>query len=458
MLSLVRVLFIAYQFPPVGGAGVQRVTKFIRYLPAHGITPIVLTVSNPSVPVIDESLLATLEPRLRVERVRTMEPGYGVKRALGPGAGSEGGGSSSWLLGTVSKAANSLIFPDPQMLWLPAAARAIARLAREKPGVEAVVITAPPFSQLMLVPWIQKTMRVPIVIDYRDEWETTLRAGHDFAAGNIKARIAAYLEKKIVTRADAVTTATEEFRSALLDRLDALDPRRVHFLPNGWDADDLPKEHGVPPEDRFRIAYAGTVLRLTSLRSVIGALRILHAERPELAACVELVVYGRIASSEETIFDGSERLGVRRRGYLEHRQVLFELTRSHLNLCVLDEVEGADRIYPAKVFELMALRRRTLVVTGPGALERLARHHRIGDIASPPEPKLIARIIERHIEAWQAGLYDPKVEPVQVNRFERRVLAGELARILREQVEKPRVPHIAEKSFPGTELRQGVIG
>lgn len=452
-----RVLFVAYQFPPVGGAGVQRVTKLVKYLPAHGITPIVLTVSNPSVPIRDESLLANFDRSLRVERVRTMEPGYGLKQALGRPRDSVRLQPSRRVLGGVSKLATRLLFPDPQILWLPSAARAIRHFAREKPGVDAVVITAPPFSQILLVPWIQKTMRVPIVIDYRDEWETTLRAGHELSANEITARMARYIEKEVVARVDAVTTATQEFRSALLNRNRCLDPARVHFLPNGWDPDDLPERQGIPPEDRFRITYAGTVLRLTSLRSVVSALRILHAENPELAACIELVVYGRITPSEEAIFEGSERLGIRLRGYLEHRKTLLELTRSHLNLCVLDDVEGAERIYPAKIFELMALRRRTLVVTKPGALERLARQHRSGEIVSPPEPRAIARILERHVEAWQAGLYDPRVEPRHVERFDRKALAGELARILLRLPVASRAVAIDEK-ISETEYRQSVVG
>ena len=37
------VLFFAYHFPPVGGAGVQRPARFVRYLPDHGYRPIVVT-------------------------------------------------------------------------------------------------------------------------------------------------------------------------------------------------------------------------------------------------------------------------------------------------------------------------------------------------------------------------------------------------------------------------------
>ncbi len=42
-----KVLFIAYLFPPVGGGGVQRSSKFVKYLPEFGWQPLVLTVKEP---------------------------------------------------------------------------------------------------------------------------------------------------------------------------------------------------------------------------------------------------------------------------------------------------------------------------------------------------------------------------------------------------------------------------
>ena len=37
-----RVLVVAYYFPPVGGSGVQRISKFVKYLPDFGWQPTVL--------------------------------------------------------------------------------------------------------------------------------------------------------------------------------------------------------------------------------------------------------------------------------------------------------------------------------------------------------------------------------------------------------------------------------
>jgi hypothetical protein len=38
-----KVLMIAHQFPPIGGSGVQRTVKFVKYLRDFGWEPVVLT-------------------------------------------------------------------------------------------------------------------------------------------------------------------------------------------------------------------------------------------------------------------------------------------------------------------------------------------------------------------------------------------------------------------------------
>src|SRR5579862_1794517 len=72
-----RLLFLAYHFPPVGGGGVQRSVKFVRYLPELGYEPVVITGPGgagdrwtPS----DETLFRELGGDLEVWRVPGPEP------------------------------------------------------------------------------------------------------------------------------------------------------------------------------------------------------------------------------------------------------------------------------------------------------------------------------------------------------------------------------------------------
>src|SRR5262249_13185339 len=159
-----------------------------------------------------------------------------------------------------------------------------------------------------------------------------------------------------------VTTATSEFRDNLLARFTFLDPSRVHAIPNGYDPDDFPSDMPSPPNDKLVVTYAGTIFKLTSARGFLGGVRRLHARAPELAKRLSVRFLGRIVETEMDAFEGAEAMGVERVGYVPHDEVVRELSGSHIALCILDDVPGVERIYPAKIFELMYLGRPTLTL------------------------------------------------------------------------------------------------
>ena len=61
-----KVLVITYYWPPAGGPGVQRVLKFVKYLPHFGWEPIILTVRGGEYPALDEGLVEDVPPGVTV--------------------------------------------------------------------------------------------------------------------------------------------------------------------------------------------------------------------------------------------------------------------------------------------------------------------------------------------------------------------------------------------------------
>src|SRR5258706_14574964 len=113
-----RALVVAYAFPPVGGAGVQRVQKLVKYLPRYGVTPSVLTVANPSVPVRDPSLELDLPAAIEIVRAPTLEPGYAAKKRALHAVGRKSGDIAAQIQTRLVKLGRNLPVPDPQVLWL----------------------------------------------------------------------------------------------------------------------------------------------------------------------------------------------------------------------------------------------------------------------------------------------------------------------------------------------------
>src|SRR5688572_21173339 len=108
-----RVLLISYTFPPTGGAGVQRAAKFAKFLPRFGWDVSVLTASNPSVPLMDESLTEDVPAGTHIEKARTFEPSYRTKARVA--AGSQLTERRTWTSGlkrALRSGAVNLLQPD----------------------------------------------------------------------------------------------------------------------------------------------------------------------------------------------------------------------------------------------------------------------------------------------------------------------------------------------------------
>jgi glycosyltransferase involved in cell wall biosynthesis len=441
MQEPLRALVVSYAFPPVGGAGVQRVLKLVKYLPRHGVTPSVLTVDNPSVPLLDRSLDRDVPPGMSVIRASTLEPGYALKQAAWNASAAGKPALALRLKQRVVELAKLLLFPDPQVLWQPGAQLALFKRLFGKSPDDLVIISGPPFSQFLLGPLARLRRGTAVIFDYRDEW-STLNSSYEMG-GRGTARAAALLEAKLLGCAHAVITATEAFRIELLRRFRFLDPASVHAIPNGYDPEDFPPLGPPPATDRFVLTYAGTVFRLTSAQGLIRALALFHEREPALARLLEVRFLGRIVETEQRHFIGSERLGVRQLGYVEHTRVLEQLAQSHATLCLLDDVPGTERIYPAKIFELMHLGRYCLTLAPEGALADLVRRHRLGRVVAPRDAERICAELSRMLRDFARGAV-PVANPVGVERYDRRRQAGQFAEIFRRAVAEVRTDRKAK--------------
>jgi glycosyltransferase involved in cell wall biosynthesis len=424
-----RALLVAYQFPPSGGVGVGRVLKLCKFLPEHGVKPAVVTASNPSVPLRDDRLGRDAHD-IDVLRVPTLEPGYQYKQL----AWADRASQTRSVRGALLAAGRALLVPDAQVLWQPAAQLGMARLLRR--GYDLVFISAPPFSQFLLAPSVRLSRGTAVVLDYRDEW-STYRASFEMM-GRFQAFAGSVLEPALLRAAHLVTTVTEESRRELLARFSFLDQDQVVAIPNGYDPDDFPAERPEPPTDRFVLTYAGTVYALNRSPGLLGALRIVHREQPELARMLRVRFIGRIVDTEIPWVEGMARFGVERVGFMPKDEALRALAESHMVLCMFDDCPGTERMCAGKLFELMYLGRPVLVLAPRGAMTDLCEDHRLGWVAPPRDEAAIARVLVEALRGFRAGTYRSDMAPHRIERYHRRQLAGEFARTFREAVRRAR--------------------
>ena len=68
-----NILIIAYYYPPKGGSGVQRISKFAKYLSRFGYNVNVLTVKEENTGLVDKSLKEDIASEIKVYRTDIKE-------------------------------------------------------------------------------------------------------------------------------------------------------------------------------------------------------------------------------------------------------------------------------------------------------------------------------------------------------------------------------------------------
>ena len=437
---LKRVLVVAYLFPPVGGAGVQRIAKFVKYLPEFGWQPTVLTAANPSVPLKDESLLDEIPAEVRIEVARTFEPGYALKQAVSGSQEKSGHGSRRILPGLkrlVRACGNTVLQPDPQILWYPNAVRTGLRLLKETPH-DAIFVTAPPFSSFLVGATLSRRSGLPLLLDYRDEWGISNTYWENKQHGRLSRAVQSSMQRYVVRSANALIATTRASAGSLYHV--AAQTRRIPVIThlyNGYDAQDFASPAGTPADEsqsgRYRLVYTGTLWNLTSVEPLVKAIQTLSERSPRLAERLDFVIAGRRTTQQDRLLQELDGLPCRlvRHDYVDHAAAV-SLMRSADGLCLLlSDVPHADRVVPAKLFEYMAAQRPIVFIGPEGEVSGLLQDCPYARVCSPGNIDRIVQTLANEIESSpQAGPVDKNVADWSPERFERRSLTGQLAELL----------------------------
>jgi glycosyltransferase involved in cell wall biosynthesis len=432
-----NVLIIAYYFPPLAGAGVQRPLKFARYLPKFGWNPYVVTVSEDcTYPYEDLSLLKEVEGGAFIERATDPWDWLAAVIARFPGVAR----IVSWLKhGDVSNLGYKIRerilripffdIPDGQISWLlPAYRRALSIIKRYP--IDAIYTTSAPFTSHLVGYWLKRKTGLPWLADFRDEWTQNPNISYPTKLHkwlNFK------LENEVLTQADHVISVSKPITQLLSDS--SVDPSKFSTITNGFDREEIEEARrtsaGRTLDGVFRIAFAGNFYAVP--HPLFQAVEALLENGAIPAEKLRLKLIGRIFPIKMTRPEWQQILELP--GYLEHRKVLDEILNSDCSLLIISSQRG-DRAYSGKIFEYIALGKPVLaLVPSKGVAADLIRESHTGVVVPLEDTQAIQSALLELFQKWETGYLEIQPAHEVIMRYERSHLTGELAEILDRLVE-----------------------
>jgi glycosyltransferase involved in cell wall biosynthesis len=432
-----RVLFLAFYFPPLGGGGVQRAVKFAKYLPEFGCQPVVVTGSARSrtrhAP-LDASLGREGPPEACVFRAeRALPEDFRVDRMRR-------------LLGRPSRFAEA---------WATECEATGLRAASEAP-IDVVLATMSPFETSLAASRLAQRLGVPWVADLRDPWaldEMIVYPTRWHRALEMRRM------RRCLSSAARVIMNTPQAALAVRSSFPELADRTISIT-NGFDLDDFLGEPPDRKDPRFRIVHTGSLhvtlgdahrrrrwlRRWTGgervsvdimTRSHVYLLRALErwrAQFPDEADRAELVLAGEVSAADRAAVERSAVANlVEMPGYLSHADSVALLRSADLLFLPMHALPRGEcaHIVPGKTYEYLAAKRPILAAVPEGDARDFVRASGLGEICDPDDVDAMVASLHRRFECKRNGERPVPAAPDFYRQFERRELARQLAAALR---------------------------
>jgi glycosyltransferase involved in cell wall biosynthesis len=420
-----RVLFVAYYFPPIGGAGAQRPARFAAHLPEHGCEASILTGQGASVgrwTPQDTSLEAEMPPEVAVHRVPGPEPsGHRQPRArIERWLGIDSPWTRWWVQGGVEA-------------------------GREPAAVADVIYT-------FMSPWpsAELSMRLaavtgkPWIADLGDPWALDEMALYPTA---LHRHAELSRMRSALQSASTVVVTAHEAAVRIRETFPELGAKPIVTIPMGYDAADFAGPAPARSDDAFRIVHTGYLhtelgakqRRAAKARRLLGgqhgSVDILTRSHvylmdaigrldPDLRSRVELHLAGVLSDVDRE----RATTNVRLHGYLPHAESVALIRSADLLFLPMQNLPVGTRstMIPGKTYEYLASGRRILAAIPEGDALDILNSVDAARTCRPDDVQEMVRILSEEIRRPRS----PAVPGELVERFEYRNLARRVADVV----------------------------
>ncbi len=414
-----NILIIAYYYPPKGGAGVQRTTKFANYLSKMGYNVNILTVKEDSKGILDKSLNKDIYEKISVYRSDIKEVDIISKFSKVLNNGNKNNKKevknqnknkdkkhlSTSIKGKLKdsiknigknvflKGYNLVYMPDDKKGWIDFAVEEGKKIIREK-EIEIIFTTSGPYSSHLIGYELAKELEVKWITDFRDPWVENPFVNTGILVESIYKRF----ESKIIKRADKVISVSQPIIDSFIKRYKTEDINKFHVITNGYDEMDFQGLDFSLSEnnEKFLILYNGTLYGKRSPENILISIDTLIENNEIDKDKIQIKFQGQIGNEHIEIvkyYMNKYPQIVKHENYVPHDESLKELSKANALLLIIDEGIGSEGIFTGKIFEYIRTGKPILGIIPDGVAKKLILETNTGYTAHPSKQIEIQKII-----------------------------------------------------------------
>jgi len=404
-----KSLFIAYEFPPMGGIASLWKTKYVKFLPAYGWEPVIISVREVPTNIPDPELGNDLPPNLLIRRTFSLEPTRLVRQVKKWRGKLRNKGDDALNVGSIVFSYTGLPFdvvtkikalfiPDEKVGWLPFALPAAVKAARD-PGIKVIFSSSPPYTAHLVALACKRITGLPWVCEFIDPW---VDYTHFKPLTPFNQWMNRWLEGCIVRNADAVVAAMPGIVDGFKSRYKDVQAERYHVITYGYDPADFRGE--VKLNKEFTITWIGSVFGGRFPRGLIEAVRGLLDEGKIDPSDFKLSFVG---TTDVASYRMIEQAGIdevmEMTGFVSHKESIKKMRSSQLLVMQLAPGRDTEFVYTGKMFEYFGAGRPTLALAEEGATKELIEKLNAGKVVNPDNVEAIREAILYYYALYKAG-------------------------------------------------------
>ena len=395
-----RVLIITYHFPPEGGPAVQRILKFVKYLPRYGYVPIVLSARHP---------LKTIDPTL-VDDVPSQTSTFQTKDW------------GSYIPHDIRKFMKRLFLPDNQAVWKYTAIKKSVDIIKNE-NIQLIYSSSPPHSVHLIAKEIAQKTGIPWAADFRDEWTfDPMFKNSSFKDSHT------HMEQEVLQKCAAITTIQNNARDNFSQ---IIDKNKIFVIRNGYDPDDFTAlDSGVERHaEKLTITYSGRFTMKSSPDTFFHVLDSMCKKDITLKQNITLCIIGKSGNKKWIEKYPILREMARFIPYQPHKQCMSLLNQSDVLLLLANNLKSSE-VLPAKMYEYFYLKKPIFaVVSYPGELTSLLKDYGNAYIGYESDTKTIEDNLYILFSDWQQNTMSKPVSNDFVSQFDRSLQTQQLSEL-----------------------------